>query len=242
MTKSTARTWHMIGTLGLLLLAGCGQGGFGTMFQNRNDAPVSAQTREVESPDIFSVQETGLWDGRPSLGGVWIAHPDVKDPQRVIIRNTENGKFVVGALFRREREIPGPRFQVSFDAALSLGMKAAEPAALSVVALRREEITDTPETQDDAAPSDPPAAQPAPVSALDKPYLQVGIFSIEANASRTARLMRSAGMVPTIRQSEIGGKPFWRVVVGPASTADEREALLSKIKNEGFTDAFPVQN
>lgn len=95
--------------------------------------------RDVEAPEVFSVEEAGLWDGRPSLGGVWVAHPSVKDPERVIIRNPANGKFVIGALFRRERENPGPKLQISSDAAAALDILAGAPSKLSVVALRREE-------------------------------------------------------------------------------------------------------
>ena len=68
-----------------------------------------SQGQEVEAPEVFQTTDMALWDGRPSLGGVWVAAPEAKDPERVIIRNTENGKSVVGALFRRERELPGPR-------------------------------------------------------------------------------------------------------------------------------------
>jgi len=96
--------------------------------------------RDVEAPEIFSANEPGLWDGRPSLGGVWVAYPGIKDPERVIIRNTENGQFVIGALFRRERENPGPKLQMSSDAAQALGMLAGQPAEISVVALRKEEV------------------------------------------------------------------------------------------------------
>ena len=79
--------------------------------------------RDVEAPDVFQAQEAGLWDGRPSLGGVWVAHPTAHDPERVMIRNTATGATVIGALFRRERENPGPRFQVSSEAANALGLK-----------------------------------------------------------------------------------------------------------------------
>ena len=99
-----------------------------------------ALVRDVEAPDVFSVNEPALWDGRPSLGGVWVAYPGVKDPERVIIRNTENNQSVVGALFRRERENPGPLIQVSSDAAQALGMLAGAPTKLSIVALRKEEV------------------------------------------------------------------------------------------------------
>lgn len=260
--------------------------------------------RDIEAPEVFQATEAGLWDGRPSLGGVWIAHPDVTDPERVIIRNEKNGKFVIGALFRRERMSPGPRLQISSDAAAALGMLAGEPSNLNVVALRREEMPADPDPVPTATPvipdssgempaapevtegtldpvaagaaaalaktdaskpgaaqtakptgsvqvaaatqSAPPAPKPKaaakPASGLDKPYLQIGIFSIEQNAKNTAVAMRQDGMVPTVREQSSAGKTFWRVVVGPAQTASEREMLLKKIKSAGFTDAYAVTN
>lgn len=246
---------------------------------------VRTEARDVESPEVFEARESGLWDGRPSLGGVWVAHPDVKEPERVVIRNSDNGKFVVGALFRREREIPGPRLQVSSDAATELGLLAGAPAQLHVVALRREEIeieeaapTEVAAVQSaeeiSEAPLDPiaaaeaaieaapnpgapssaitpaatttaaaaPTPKPAPSSNLRKPYIQVGIFSVEANADRVARQMRGAGMVPTVDTGQMNSKPFWRVIVGPAATAAERNELQNKIRGEGFSDAYPVTN
>lgn len=96
--------------------------------------------REVEAPDVFNANEDGLWDGRPSLGGVWVAYPGVKDPERVVIRNLANNKSVIGALFRRERDNPGPKLQLSSDAADALGMIAGQPTKMSVVALRTEAV------------------------------------------------------------------------------------------------------
>lgn len=222
--------------------------------------------RDVEAPQVFSATEAGLWDGRPSLGGIWVAHPDVTEPERVIVRNQSNGKFVVGALFRRARDIPGPRLQVSSDAAEALGMLAGAPNALDVTALRREEVpveaSETAQTLPSAAEVaearlDPIAtaeaalteaetAAPRPVleqpTTLSKPFIQIGIFSIEANADQTAQQMRSAGIVPTIKTFSRDDKPFWRVVVGPASTASERRLLLEKIREQGFSDAYAVTN
>ncbi len=101
---------------------------------------VRSEERDVERPDIFETTDRALWDGRPSLGGVWVAHPDVQDPERVLIRNTENGQEIIGALFRRERNNPGPIVQVSSDAADALGVLAGAPVQLAIVALRREEV------------------------------------------------------------------------------------------------------
>ena len=77
--------------------------------------------RDIEAPEVFQTTEAGLWDGRPSLGGIWVAHPDASQPERVVIRNTSNNKSVTGALFRRERNLPGPALQVSSAAAKELG-------------------------------------------------------------------------------------------------------------------------
>lgn len=290
------------------LLAGCDESGQFVAMQALKpntetegepvpSAEVKTVERDIEAPEVFSANEAGLWDGRPSLGGVWVAHPDVTEPERVIIRNTTNDMFVVGALFRREREIPGPRLQISSDAAEALGMLAGAPAKLNVTALVKEEVvvepviapvemadgTDPVEADaianaapvelttldpiataaaaiDAPAPAAPstgiqPKVTPEPVvktaaataprpasSSLKKPFVQIGIFSVEANAKRTANQMRNAGVVPTIKSFERDGKSFWRVVVGPAQTSGERSQLLTKIKGEGFTDAYAVTN
>ncbi|MBO9478081.1 SPOR domain-containing protein [Shimia sp. R11_0] len=231
--------------------------------------------RDVEAPEVFSTSESGLWDGRPSLGGVWAAHPDVTDPERVIIRNQSNGKFVIGALFRRERDIPGPRIQVSSDAAAALGMIAGQPVALNVTALRREAVAEeTPAAPDstaedispsvvEEAPLEPVAAASAAIAAaeasaataaksevapkpasssLTKPYVQIGIFSLEANAKRAASQMSGAGLTPLIRKTTSGDKQFWRVLVGPASSKSELKAMTDKVHGVGFTDAYAVTN
>lgn len=280
-----------VSLVSVLALTACDENGefampaFGRAAPNESaDAPaqsVQLVERDVEAPDAFQVTEPGLWDGRPSLGGVWVAHPDVSEPERVIIRNQANGTFVIGALFRRERDNPGPALQVSSDAASALDMLAGAPATLQVTALRREEVADTPEAQpttDFEAPADieaapiaatpldapdpiagaaaaidaaeaatpaAPAPRPAPTpaaSSLTKPFIQLGIFSVEDNANRTADRMRSNGIVPTVLQQESQGRTFWRVIVGPASSEAERAELLRQVKGQGFEDAYFVTN
>jgi cell division septation protein DedD len=279
--------------LSLGLLAGCDETGQFNLGLPKLGGEKAASTagstkstklieRDVEAPEVFSATDEGLWDGRPSLGGVWVAHPDVTDPERVIIRNEANSKFVIGALFRRERDLPGPRLQISSDAAAALGILAGAPAPLNVTALRREEAPEevaaepietetvaapaevsetpldpiaaasaaiesaTPTPAAAPAPAAPAAAAPAPpkpkASKLPKPFVQIGIFSVEANAERTAKQMRAAGMATTIKESQINGKAFWRVVVGPAQTKSQLSALLKSVKAEGFSDAYAVSN
>jgi len=277
-----------------VVLAGCDENGAFNLGGALEDKPaqeaVAAEStgefieKDVEAPDVFSANEAALWDGRPSLGGIWVAHPDVTEPERVMIRNPANGKFVVGALFRRERNNPGPRLQMSSDAADALDILAGSPTELSVVALRKERIEITPpepETPPDTPAAEPveieqteldpiaaagaaiEASQPTPVApavtaaagtdapevqaaqsgtAVDKPFIQVGIYNVEKNANAVAGQMRSAGMVPTVKSGDSDGTPFWRVIVGPANTVADQEELLGKIKAEGYSDAYTVSN
>lgn len=277
--------------------------------------------RDVEAPEVFQITDTALWDGRPSLGGVWVASPDAVDPERVILRNPANGKFVIGALFRRERDNPGPKLQISSDAAAALGLLAGQPGKLNVTALRREEVPvtapdarkpllDVAETVDPETVAPPgagteatvatasaaiakaeakPAAEPAPeataeaeaaalppapeadapkperkkfrlfgkkaaapeaapeaVAAAPLPLpspapsgatgaIQIGIFSVEANANRAASALTKAGLAGEIRKGEARGKAFWSVI-SPGS--GDAAARLAKIKGLGYTDAY----
>ncbi|KPQ08005.1 MAG: Sporulation related domain [Rhodobacteraceae bacterium HLUCCA12] len=298
--------------------------------------------RDIEVPEVFSMEEEGLWDGRPSLGGVWVAHPEVENPERVLIRNTQTGESVIGALFRRERENPGPRFQISSEAANALGILPGAPTTIDVVALRLEEVAtdltldegtdddepvdeasdedgrdvpsdtaaapaeDQPESADEtvaiteaddteeprrgflarlfgsdpdpepdqagaeisqtalAPVGDDPAAPPARPSnsdtdearapqvddapadpgesALERPFVQIGIFSIEDNASNARNQMRDAGLGAEIRPGRTDERAFWRVVVGPAADSGERRQMLERVRALGFADAYAVTN
>jgi rare lipoprotein A len=360
-----------IGRLGLivslgLVLTGCedGQGpaalfgpaadaSAGSAAAAASESALTVVEKDVEAPNVFDLSDEGLWDGRPSLGGVWVAHSSVKDPERVIIRNPANGNSVIGALFRREAANPGPSLQVSSDAAGALGMLAGAPATLQVVALRRQglpEATPADEVEFPAAPTEPviadaaagggeaaasvdtvaataaaaideaegiapaveagadapaaasatdaavaeavpeqkcpfwrkkkceaeraaaamggtvadeavpaeggiavaavePVAEPQPdviaatpiaAGTLTRAYVQIGIFSVEENAQRAADQMKAAGMTATVKSDQSQGKIFWRVIVGPAASVAERDALASRVKGIGYPDAYPV--
>ncbi|MEM6619350.1 MAG: SPOR domain-containing protein [Pseudomonadota bacterium] len=226
-----------------LLLAGCGEDGLASLNlglgqqdeTEETDAPagpsVKTVERDVEAPEVFGVTDKALWDGRPSLGGVWIAHPDNKEPERVIIRNEATGKFVVGALFRRERDNPGPAFQLSSDAAAALGVQAGTPAVLKVTALRREEV---------------PVAAPAPVTpgntedvtseTLDKTpadtaaLTTAALASIEGAEKPKPAAPKPAAATPAPKPSV--DKPF--VQIGFFSVEDNATANLAAMKSNGI--------
>lgn len=270
-----------------------------------NTTEVGAQAgvaHDVEAPELFKKADKALWDGRPSLGGVWVADTSVKEPQRVVMRNTANGRSVMGALFRREIDNPGPPLQLSADAAEALGILAGQPTLVEVVALKTvqpeappapaptakpdskvkpapkpteaiaaaaaaaiDKAADPKTTDKDkaakssdattkAAPkaasskepvtSAPLSAIPAPAvpaATMKQPFIQAGIFSVEANANQAAAKLAKAGL-PALVRGEQGTKPYWRVIVGPAANQAERDALAAKLKGLGYADAYPVKN
>ena len=144
-----------LATTGLLI--GCVEGGGKTGDAGGTGMVAApgkkAGNKDVEAPEIFQATDSALWDGRPSLGGIWVASPDVTNPERVLMFNPATGKSITGALFKRERDNPGPKLQLSSDAADALGILAGQPTEIRVTALRKEET---------AAPvAAPAAADPA---------------------------------------------------------------------------------
>ena len=188
---------------------------------------------DVQAPEVLNITAQGLWDGQPSPGDVWVASADARDPKRVIIRNDTTGKAGIGALFRQERENPGPPIRISPDAAKAPGHLAGQPARVTITALRRSE--DTPAA---AAPASA-AAAPATSSpaAGGKSYSQPGIFSVEANARPAADTVTRAGASAALRKEASKGKPCWSGGAGPAASAANRDALMKKIKALGSADA-----
>lgn len=349
MTVPICRIW--IPSLVLMLaLAACEEGQLAAPSETApaaERAEARVEIREVERPDIFSTTELALWDGRPSLGGIWVAHPDVREPERVLIRNTTNGQTIAGALFRRERLNPGPRIQLSSDAASALGVLAGQPTELSIVVVRQEEVVIEPEplpveetepepgpeaeqetaeaatagtesdgdgatataaaavaaaetaeaaadgdaaperkgfwarfreslrdkpaeddaaavqTADDASVPDvetetldpiaaaeaaideaeaAPAAADTAGSGLRNPFIQVGLYKVQENAEAAATSLRQGGIVPSIAEGRNDQGPFWRVLVGPMTTAAEQSDMLAQVKALGYSDAYLTAN
>ena len=166
------------------LLMGCVEGG-GKSGTGDGSGFVAAPgkkksgAQDVEAPEVYQSTDSALWDGRPSLGGIWVAASDVTNPERALMFNPATGKSVTGALFKRERDNPGPKLQLSSDAAEALGILAGQPTEIKVTALRKEETAE-PEavaaTTDTAAPAKDGDAAAIASAALD---------AVDAGAAKT---------------------------------------------------------
>ena len=143
---------------------------------------------DVEAPKVFNVTAQGLWNGRPSPGGVRVASADARDPRRVIIRYDATGETGIGALFRQERDNPGPPIQISPDAAKALGLLSGQPDKVTITALRRTEdipAAAAPATAVTATATATAAAGPAKAGTAAKTTTQAEPAAAETGALHT---------------------------------------------------------
>ncbi len=173
-------------------------------------APAATSVRlvdhDVEAPEVYQATDKGLWDGRPSLGGVWVASSDAKTPERVIMRNPANGKFVIGGLFQRDASLPGPKLQLSSDAADALGLVAGQPAVVKVTALRRNET-------------------PAPTPDATKPLLDTN--AAPAGTTTAGTTTNVAATATAAIDKAAAGKPTATAIALPTPGAKPAVALAS---------------
>lgn len=175
------RTLFWVGALcATAALGGCAElqnlgagGGDETATASDNPAILRVEERELERPDIYATQARGLWDGRFSLGGRWIAVAENVKAERIRITNLDNGREIEGALFQREADLPGPPIMVSMDAAQALGMQAGTPAQLDVVVLRTETVE---------IPAPPPAPLPEIEAVAETPAAETAEEGVDAAA------------------------------------------------------------
>ena len=163
---------------------------------------------------------------------------NIKSPERVLIKNTTNGRSVVGAVFQQTKNLNKGLAAISSDAAKALGVSKNNETKLQMVAVTviensKENTDGTPTSVEKKLTSN---------AKLTKPFIQVGIFGVENNAIKTGNQMSKLGLQTNTFDFEIKGKTYWRVVAGPATTLENQENMLNTIKSAGFTDAYFVSN
>jgi cell division septation protein DedD len=234
------------------LIVGCQSSSKEIVGNSLKPLGIEFKENDVEAPEVFNAEGLAFWDGQSSLGGVWISQPGIEQPTRVIIKDKYNGKSVIGAIFNRSGNPEETRMLLSSEAAESLGIATNENRIVSVTALRALKTVNSvkKKSEKQVANTDPAALesvgsvdssyQNSESISLAKPFIQVGIFSVEQNARNTAEVMHQLKIKPSVKKQSSQDKTFWRVIVGPAATANERSTLLQKVKAVGFGDAYAV--
>ena len=191
-----------------------------------------------EKPEILNISTSVIWDGEQTLGGNWISHPNVDSPERVLIKNNSNDKSIVGAIFQQTKKMETETAVISSDAARALDISKNNQTKVQIIAVRVNEGT-SPTLK--IASSD--TANNAVIETkLSNPFIQVGIFGVQNNANKAKEQMAQLNLPVNIFDFQIKGKPYWRVVAGPADTSDSRKNMLKLINSAGFKDAYFVSN
>ncbi len=208
----------MVATAACLFITGCEN--FPTDFGTglTQDEPLLSggttlkfEERDVEAPEVFDVTDQAVWDGRPSFGGVWAAYPTSTQPERVIMTNKDNGKTVVGALFKSEKENPGPKIKLSSDAAKELGVVPGTPTNVSIVAIRSQPVQLEVETA--------PAPEPIEAEAIEEATLEVAAPEPVETEILTETIAEAIEAAPKPRPVETVAGPAVAAAAAPAAAS-----------------------
>lgn len=186
------------------------------------------------------------------------AHKTLPLPSYARVTNLQNGESVVVRVNDRGPFHEGRIIDLSYAAAVKLGIHRAGTAQVEVRALVPgapapvAEVAAAPPSSamdtlvaalpgapamgaEPAPPATPVPPVPEPLSATGSPVvLQVASFSARANAERAVARLQAAGIEGAqVLDAFAGGRPAWRVRIGPLAEGDAA-GLVARIAGLGF--------
>jgi len=199
----------------------------------------------------------GFHEERTSTGepydmfGMTAAHKTLPLPVYVRVTNLQNGRSIVVRVNDRGPFVGNRIIDLSYTAAAKLDMlrngtafveiRAIDPAAPEPVVLAA-----TPASPPTAPPGTstpplglPPPSTPAPPAPLATGlFIQAGAFANSTNAERLAEKLRGGGYGTVfVRESEIAGRKFYRVRIGPVPDVTEFDRVVAALAQAGVGDA-----
>lgn len=160
------------------------------------------------------------------------AHKHLPLPSYVQVTNVANGKSVVVRVNDRGPFHDGRVIDLSYAAAVRIGVWPAGVAEVKVRAIGVDGVT----------------REPSPVVAVETPgarlFLQLGAFGERANAQRLVEDISRAGIrgahLQTVR---VDGRSLQRVRIGPLASQQDAEALALRVRELGLaTPRLTVDN
>jgi rare lipoprotein A len=194
----------------------------------------------------------GFHEERTSTGepydmfGMTAAHKTLPLPVYVRVTNLQNGRSIVVRVNDRGPFVGNRIIDLSYTAAAKLDMLRNGTAFVEVRAIDPT----VPEPVVLAAmPAAPPAASlppaltppstPAPPAPLATGlFIQAGAFANPTNAERLADKLRGGGYGTVfVRESDIAGRKFYRVRIGPVADVTEFDRVVAALAQAGVGDA-----
>ncbi|PKM08949.1 MAG: septal ring lytic transglycosylase RlpA family lipoprotein [Gammaproteobacteria bacterium HGW-Gammaproteobacteria-4] len=156
------------------------------------------------------------------------AHKSLPLPSYVRVTNLDNGRSVVVRVNDRGPFHGDRLIDLSYVAAVKLGVHIRGTAPVEVVALDPDDLASEP-LQSATPATDVAVAPDAPV------YLQVGSFADRDNARRVHRRLRDSGIDDArIFRARVNGQSLWRVRAGPVTGIPAITSLRRQLQAIGF--------
>ena len=183
------------------------------------------------------------------------AHKTLPLPSYVRVTNLENGRSVVVRVNDRGPFHDNRLIDLSYIAAVKLGVHLKGTARVEVEALtgplatvsqapagtrpsyHRGPAPRSPHAAEVAAAASAPAPEAAPLAATGPVYVQAGSYRERDNARRASAQLDRAGIGPLLLQEvEVDGHPVWRLRIGPLQPA-QADGVRQRVHGLGFHGA-----
>lgn len=152
------------------------------------------------------------------------AHKTLPLPSYARVTNLDNGRSVIVRVNDRGPFHDGRVVDLSYVAALKLGVYETGTARVEVAAV---------------GPQDHVVLPPTPAVADGRVYLQLGAFGERANAEQLRQDLLRVGERAEIRESTEQGRRIYRVRLGPLADPARAEETKARLRLAGFV-ATPI--
>jgi rare lipoprotein A len=196
----------------------------------------------LDSSEGFQQRGIASWygtkfHGRPTSSGevynmhaMTAAHKTLPIPVYVHVKNLDNGRSTVVRVNDRGPFVDGRIIDLSYAAAIKLGVDGPGTANVEIATLAAGESK--PSSVVRSIPLSTTAQQEVPL------YIQMGSFSSQMNANNLVQsLLAAKESSASISRLETDDGLFFRVRVGPLYDIDEANAIVKRLKDKGFQTA-----
>ncbi len=175
------------------------------------------------------------------------AHKSLPLPTYVQVRNLRNGRSIVVRVNDRGPFVHNRIIDLSYAAALRLGMVEDGTSLVEVTAITFDEPSgDRPTRQVTATPpaaTAPVTEQPDPIRNVngERLFVQVGAFGERANAQRRLSLLSGNGIGNAfVHEDTSAGSTIYRVRIGPVTEVVQYDVLVEQLENLGINDPWLI--
>ncbi len=169
------------------------------------------------------------------------AHKQLPLPTYVQVRNLDNGRIATLKVNDRGPFVGNRVIDLSYAAALKLGVVAKGTAFVEIRALDQHgQVSNG--VQQDSVPA-PAATATAPASAASGMYLQIGAYAERRNAEKiVAQVAHVITTGTQIREINSNNRVFYRVQIGPLSSTEHADQVVAALEKLGISQHHFITN